>query len=49
MAFQKTGSPRPIEVLPEICQECGKEKAEFSINGKMVCTNCKEKLTQEKE
>ena len=45
MSFQKVGSPQPFEVVSDICEECGKNKAQFHINGKFVCEECKNKLT----
>lgn len=47
MSFIKTGSPQPLNVMPEICQICGKNKAEFSINGQMICSSCKQETEKE--
>jgi hypothetical protein len=49
MAFQKVGSPQPLEVVNDICQECNVNKAEFHIDGKFVCGSCKMKLEEEKQ
>lgn len=44
MPFQKTGSPQPIEVMPEICGMCNQNQAEFNVNGQFVCGSCRDEL-----
>ena len=48
MSFLKTGSPQPLEVMTDICEKCKKNKAEFNVNGQMLCSTCKDELTKEK-
>lgn len=47
MAFNKTGSPQPINVLPDKCQICGVNNAEFNVGGKLVCSACRDNSQQE--
>ena len=48
MAFQKVGSPQPIQVLEEVCSVCGKNKAQFNENGRMICSECRN-ISQKEE
>jgi len=48
MAFLKTGSPQPIEVV-EVCCKCGKNTSLFSENGELVCSSCRDKLEKNDE
>ena len=45
MAFKKTGSPRPIEVLNNKCQKCGVNKAAVIEDGNLICSSCRDKST----
>ena len=44
MSFMKTGSPQPLEIVSDMCTVCGKNKAQFNVNGQLVCGECKESL-----
>jgi ribosomal protein L37AE/L43A len=44
MSFQKVGTPQPLNIVPELCQKCGKNKAEFNLNSMFVCSECKQQL-----
>jgi ribosomal protein L37AE/L43A len=44
MSFNKVGSPQPMQVMSETCEECGKNKAQFFVAGRSVCSECKAKL-----
>jgi hypothetical protein len=48
MSFLKTGSPQPLEIVSEMCEECGKNKAQFNVNGKFICSECKLKIDESK-
>ena len=41
--FVKTGQAMPFKIASTVCELCGQGKAEFSVDGKMVCAACKEK------
>lgn len=41
MAFNKTGSPSPLNVVSESCGQCGSTTGPFSIKGgKLLCSSC---------
>jgi len=43
MSFVKTGQAMPFKVASAVCELCGQAKAEFLIDGKMICASCKAK------
>lgn len=49
MGFMKIGSPQPMEVVSDMCQICGKNKAQFNIKGKLVCSECKDSVPEEEK
>lgn len=44
MAFQKVGSPQPLEIVSDKCEMCGQNIAQFHVNGKFVCGTCKDSM-----
>lgn len=43
--FQKQGTPQPIHIASGLCEVCGSKPATTMCGGKMVCQECKEKMT----
>ena len=46
MSFLKTGTPQPMTIMGDMCEICGQNKAEFIVDGKSVCSQCKEKMSK---
>ena len=47
--FVKTGQAQPFKVATAVCELCGQGKAEFLVDGKMICATCKAKTAQPQE
>lgn len=41
--FHKKGTPQPIHIASGLCESCGKNPATVLHEGKMICSECKEK------
>jgi len=44
MSFVKTGQAQPFSIVSSACEICGQGKAEHCVDGKMICTACRDKL-----
>ena len=53
MSFIKTGTPHPLKnvyannekKITQLCELCNKNEAEFHVNNKRVCKECKDSIS----
>ncbi|MDD5650296.1 MAG: hypothetical protein PHF86_07770 [Candidatus Nanoarchaeia archaeon] len=44
--FHKQGTPQPIKIASGVCEICGQNPATALVDGRMICEECKAKMTQ---